>query len=336
MIRAQRITSDNVAQMQGIYQRFSQRAIPDYRWSLEPVPFEDFKIAIAQGHLGGYFVEDTSVEDTVGFLLYCLEAHRAIEINVIYSELDDQKAILDKLIVPFIQDVRQIDGWDVISYPMLGEQEWFIRSINWYGFKPVGQAIVEFDFMDSISLQIMQQQQLPPLDNGITLTPWHPQYAGGTVQSIFEAFSKTTDAFWDPRFRSLQGAREVVHFITSGAMGTLHPECSTIALQDGVPVGFCFLVQSDAMTANIPLIGLRPTLKHKGLGLHLLQLTLIKAIQAMVNGEATIFKITATLDTDNIPAIKMYRRLGFRETYNYPHVYLTREKAMAFQVGKWC
>jgi ribosomal protein S18 acetylase RimI-like enzyme len=336
MIRSHRITTENIHQMQAIYGRFELRAKTEYRWAYDPISFDEFKLAIAQHVLAGYWVEDTSVEDAVGFLLYCQEAHRAIEINVIYSELEDKKAILDKLLIPFIHDVRQLDGWDVISYAMLGEQEHFIRTISWYGFKPVGQAIVEFDILDSISLQILQQQKLPPLSEEFTLDSWQPQYAGGISASIFEAFSQTADAFWDPRFRTLPGAKEVVATLTSGMMGKHIPECTSVALQNGVPVGFCFLVEAGDLSGNIPLIGLRPDVKRQGLGLQLLQRTLAKGVQAMLDSQVNLIKVTATLDTDNIPAIKMYRRLGFRETCNYPHVYMTREKAMAFKQGKWC
>jgi len=336
MIRAHRISSENIDQMQAIYGRFSARARTDYRWAYSPVPFELFKETVAQGFMAGYLVEDTSVEDIVGFLLYCPEAHRAIEINVIYSELEDKKAILDKLIVPFILDVRELDGWDVISYAMLGEQEGFVRSINWYGFKPVGQAIVNFDIMDSISLQIMKQQKPPELTDGFSLSQWQPQLAGAVAETIYEAFHKTSDAFWDPRFRTVQGARDVLSLITSGDMGKFLPDCTTLALQDGVPVGFCFIVQAADFTGNIPLIGVNPIAKRKGLGLHMLQTSLNNTVQGVLDGHVNLLKVHATHDTDNISAIKMYRRMGFREDYNYPHVFLTREKALAFKQNKWC
>ena len=336
MIRAHRITSETIDCLQAIYARFALRAKTEYRWAYEPIPFESFKIAITQGRMAGYWVEDTTIEDTVGFMLYCREAHRSIEINVIYSELEDKKVILDKLIVPFIQDVRELDGWDVISYAMLGEQENFVRTINWYGFKPVGQAIVQFDMMDSISMQIMAQQKPPELAENMTLSPWQPQWIGGVAESIHEAFLKSSDAWWDPRFRSLPGAKEVLALITSGEMGRFLPDCSMIALQDETPVGFCFVVQSADFTGNIPLIGVRPSVKKKGLGLHLLQHALRQTVQSVLDGKANLLKVSATLDTDNISAIKMYRRMGFREVYNYPHVFLTRERALAFQRNKWC
>jgi ribosomal protein S18 acetylase RimI-like enzyme len=90
------------------------------------------------------------------------------------------------------------------------------------------------------------------------------------------------------------------------------------------------------MSGNIPLVGVRPSEKGKNLGNILLQACLNHCIDGMLAERNSILKVSTTMDTDNIPAIKMYRRIGFREEYNYPHVYLTREKAMAYTPGKWC
>jgi len=336
MIKAHRITTESMDVLRPLYQRFSERARPDYHWSYDPVDFGQFQKAVSAKILQGYWVEDTASSGPVGLMLYRHEEHRALEVNVIYSELEDKKTILDRLMRLFIQDIREEPGWDVVSYAMLGQQEHFIRTICWYGFKPVGQAILNLDFMDSISLQILKQQQLSPPGPEYAIEPWQPQHAGEVAQSIFEAFSDATDALWDPRFRTLNGARKVVGLLTNDLMGKFLPSCTMLALKDGIPVGFCFLVQDDVTSGNIPLIGVRPSEAGKGLGNLLLQAAINQCIDDMLAGKNTILKISTTMDTDNIPAIKMYRRMGFREEYNYPHVYLTREKALAYQPGKWC
>ncbi len=337
MIKAHRITSDNVDRLQAIYGRFSARACDEYGWAEEPVPFEQLKKALSHRVVEGYWVEDSGKPDpVVGLMLYRLEDHRAIEINVVYSELDDKKTVLDRLIRQFIADIRDTEGWDVVSYAMLGKQEEFIRTITWYGFKPVGQAILKFPIMDAISLQTLKQQQLTPLEPEYQIDTWKPEYAGETAQSIYESFCNSADAKWDPRFRTLMGAKQVTAMITGGVMGTHVPSCTTVALKNGTPVGFCFLVQPDMTTGNIPLVGIRPSEKKKGLGNHLLKRMLDTCIENMLAGKIGMLEISTTMDTDNIPAIKMYRRMGFREETNYPHVYLTREKAQAFVPGKWC
>lgn len=348
MIKAHRITGENVERLRAIYARFCEKAKSHYRWAHDPVPFDLFAEAIPQKILEGYWVEDTSQGgpeggEPAGFMLYRLEDHRAIEINVVYSELEDKKTILDRLMRQFIADIRDTEGWDVVSWAMLGDQEGFIRTVTWYGFKPVGQAILNFHILepqnynvDPITVQIWKQQQLPALPENYVIESWKPEYAGAVAECVYEAFKDAADALWDPRFRSLMGAKKVVAMITGGMMGTHLAECTTVALKDGVPIGFCFLVQSDMMMGNLPLIGVKPGKKRLGLGAHLLKGMIDRAIDHMMQGKMAMLAISTTTDTDNIPAIKMYRRMGFREEYNYPHVYLTREKARAYQPGVWC
>lgn len=342
MYKAHRITPDNVDRLKSIYERFSAKAKKEYRWSYDPVGFPVLVDAVAAGLMEGLWLEDTSQPidagqgKAVAFMLYCLEAHRAIEINLLYSESDDRKTVLDRLIRLFIEENRNRDSWDVVSFAMLGEQERFIRTITWYGFKPVGQAILKFSFMDTIALQILQQQQPEPLGPEYAIDSWKPEYAAGTAQSIYEAFEKSADARWDPRFRTLEGATQVVEMITTGVMGAHIPGCTTVLLKDGEPVGFCFLIQASPTGGNIPLIGVRPSEKRKGLGSHLLKGMLERAIQAIMAGQVNMVEISTTMDTDNIPAIKMYRRMGFKEEYNYPHVYLSREAMQRYKPGQWC
>ena len=344
MIKAHRITNENVDRIAALYERFRARSTTDYRWSHEPVDFDQFKVCIANKILEGYWVEDTGLEEPpIGLMLYRLEDFRAIEINVVYSEIEDKKTVLDRLLRVFIADVKDTEGWDAISWAMLGEQEGFVRTATWYGFKPVGQAILKFHILtpgtyevDPITVQIWNQQKLPDLEEGYTIDTWKPEYAGAVAECVHAAFEKATDALWDPRFRTLMGAKKVVAMITGGEMGTHLAECTTVALKDGQPVGFCFLVQAEMMAANIPLIGVHPDHKGKQLGNHLLKGMSDKVIRGMMDGKFAMLYVSTTMDTDNIPAIKMYRRMGFREDYNYPHVYMTKEKAQAYKPNVWC
>jgi ribosomal protein S18 acetylase RimI-like enzyme len=336
MLKAHPLTAEHADRLRAIYSRFCARAVSEYRWDVPPAEFEQLMNAVGRVGVFGCWVEDTTLEEPVAFMLYCLEAHKAVEINVIYSEIDDHKTVLDRLMRQFILDVRELSGWDVVSYPMLGTQEVFIRTITWYGFKPSGQAIVNFDFLDSITLQIFQQQQFEPLPPGYRLDTWKPEFGGATANNLFEAFKNSADAKWDPRFRTLYGAKTIVSLITGGMMGTHLPDCTAVVLKNDVPVGFCFIVQTGATTGNIPLIGVHPDEKKRGLGKRLLHFALSNCIRHMVDGKINMLRVNATMNTDNISAIKMYRRLGFKEEYNYPHVYLTREKALAFKPGQWC
>lgn len=335
MIKVHRITTENAETLRAIYGRFAEQAVPVYRWAHDPVEFDQVKPALAHRIVEGYIIEDTALTEPAGFMLYRLEDHRAIEINVIYSELEDKKAVFDRLVRQFIADIKDREGWDVVSYAMLGPQEDFIRTITWYGFKPIGQAIQRFNMLDPISIQVMKQQRLPALEPGYSITSWKPEYAGAISEAIHESFETAADAKWDPRFRTLTGAKRVTAMITGGMMGTHQPACTTVALKDGQPVGFCFIIQGNPTAGNIPLIGVKPSEKGKNLGNHLLRQALDNCIDEMLAARVAMLEVTTTLDTDNVPAIKMYRRMGFQEDYNYPHVYLTREKAQAYVPGQW-
>src|SRR5690606_24771356 len=125
-------------------------------WAHEPLPFEQFRLGMAENVLFGYWVEDTANPEPIALMLYRQEAHRALEINILHSEVEDRKTVADRLMRAFIADNRETEGWDVVSYAMLGKQEGFIRTLPWYGFKPIGQAILSFDLTDAISVQILQ------------------------------------------------------------------------------------------------------------------------------------------------------------------------------------
>lgn len=342
MIKASKLSAENIDKISPLYEDFKSRAKEEFDWDNDPVEFTELKQAFSQNFVEGYLVEDTAKTDPLAFMLMVEEEHRAIEINTLFVQQDDEvKNVIDRLMRQVIKDLKTRDGFEVVSYAMLGRQEKLVRPMPWYGFKLVGQAIVKYNIMDPVTLQILKQQELSPLPEGFTLDTWQPQYAGAVSESIYEAFSKATDSLWDPRFKSLMGAKKVVGMLTQNMMGTFLPECTSVLLKDGTPVGVCFMIQASMTQGNIPLIGVNPQIKKdhpdaKHLGSHLLKSALENTLQQILDGKIGMLEVSATHDTDNINAIKMYRRMGFRETSNYPHAYLTKEKIDEIIVGKWC
>lgn len=342
MIKASKLTIENIDRIAPLYEDFKSRAKEEFSWDNEPVEFNHLKQAFNQNIVEGYLVEDTAQTEPLAFMLMVEEAHRAIEINTIFVTQDDEvKNVIDRLMRQMIADLKTRNGFEVVSYAMLGRQEKLMRPMPWYGFKLVGQAIAKYNIMDPVTLQILKQQELTPLPQGFKLDTWQPHYAGGVSEAIYEAFSKATDSLWDPRFKSLLGAKKVVGMLTQDVMGTFLPKATSVLLKDDTPVGVCFLIQSSMTSGNIPLIGVNPQVKKdtpdvKHLGSHLLKACLENALQQILAGEMGMLDISATHDTDNINAIKMYRRMGFRETDNYPHAYLTKEKIDSIIIGKWC
>jgi GNAT superfamily N-acetyltransferase len=335
MLIVEPLTTESVHQTELLYRQFSAVAKEAYNWDVTPVPFETFRQHIVEQKLSGYQVLDSVTHESIGLALLRFELHGAVEINLIHTEAPQHKVFLDVLIPWLIADLKQRDDWEVISYAMLGKQAAFIRNILWYGFKAVGQCIVEFDMLNTLSIQILGQQPAV-LEAGYSIVPWHPAYASGVIDCIVQCFSGAADALWDPRFRTHEGAQQVLNLMLSGQIGTLLPDCTQILLKEGIPMGFCFLLKTDMTKANIPLIGIHPLANGKGLGKLVLKKTLEAVISGLLAETNTILSINATTDTANNQAIRMYRRLGFTETDHYPHVYLTKAAALAFEPGKWC
>ena len=358
MLETHILTPENVDRIEARYNAFRAVAMAEYDWHDEPVDFETLKPNIVEGYLQGLFIEEPGEDDPVmGFMLYVPEQHRAIEVNVVYIPHElEWKTILDTMLRAFLKDIRFKKGWDTVSWAMLGIQERFVLTSHWYGLKPVGQTIQKFDLMNELSLPVLGKvnQVMPSLPEGYELTTWEgkgqdqfkkpyhwdPDYRDQVAESIFQAFEASSDALWDPRFRSLTGAHRVVGLLGGNQMGLLVPEATSVLLEVDTEsgkkeaVGFCYLVQTDVHKANIPLIGIRPSVRHKGLGKQVLRHALMSMVRGIMAGELMIGEVTATVDTDNYFALKMYRALGFQETTNYPHCYATPDTIRGSYYGR--
>jgi hypothetical protein len=350
-LTASSITPLTVSTLERLYQQFLLEAKDDYGWSEGAIPFGMLVDVLALGDLHAIALEDSSqtgAESTVvGFMLYRVESHRAIEINLVYLEEGlPQKTAVDKLFSYAITQWQTIPDWEVVSYAMLGKQTSLIKTLTWYGFKPVGQCVMNLDFTDPLLMTLLVRQKqenrfVPP--EGLHLVHWQPEFAEAVAAMIYEAFHTKSDALWDPRFRSKEGALTVIDLITSGRIGEFYPNYTWLLTTTPTPknqadfVGFSFLVQADLLTGNIPLIGLikQDAYRNKGLGKGLLQHAMINVVDGILNGELPMLNVHATVDTENAQAVKMYRSLYFQETSNYAHSYLTREMAMAFKAGQW-
>ncbi|MBY0402811.1 MAG: GNAT family N-acetyltransferase [Cyanobacteria bacterium] len=351
MITAFPLDAHNLKEIQSLYKEFMGCAKDKYRWDIDPIEFSVLQSAIEHKLMYAIMVQDVGAQKPLGFMLYRLEDHQAIEINLIYfiepsghvppeknlaHRLSHLKTWMDSLMRCFLSEIKALPDWTVVSYAMLGVQSEYIRTITWYGFKPMGQAILTIDLMDEITLQILMQQKLKPLEAHYQIVPWSETHQEGVAQVLYEAFSNAADALWDPRFRTFEGALSVVELVVSGAMGPHIPKATQIMLNQGKPVAVCFFLEAKLGVGNIPLVGVLPSEKGKGLGGHLLKATLDSALKLILANELGLYLINATMETDNLPAIRMYRRMGFREDYNYPHVYLPYEDAMKVTPGQWC
>lgn len=339
MLTVARLSANNLSAIKPLYSQFQRQAADDYGWDTAPVPYDFLELAIHKGLLEGYRLEDPA-KGVVGFCLYKLEDHAAVEINVIYlADGVPPKAALDVLMRRLLKDLLTRPGWDVISFALLGKQGDLIHTITWYGFKPVGQSIVRFNMLDPVCTQVLKnQEQLPPLPAGYRLQHWDDSRAAQVAEVVYQAFHTKSDAAWDPRFRTREGANTVVELIQNNEMGTHLKTCTSLLLReaDNQVVGFCFLLQTEVTKGNVPLIGILPQEAGKGFGNQLMRHTLFACIRQILDGRIGMAEINATVDTDNFAALHMYRRFGFIEEVNYPHVFLPRQLAASLQPGNWC
>jgi ribosomal protein S18 acetylase RimI-like enzyme len=320
-IMIEELNSRNIDKISELYEDFKTKSSLDYKFEIPPLEYEDFKTVVNENILKGFVLFENLTP--TGFLLYVIEEHKAIELNIIYVINDEHAIKRRKLLLKSLLDqVKDKSDWNVISYPMLGVQENFVRDITLFGFNLIGQAIVKFKFDNIISYKILASQTMSDLPEGYKITYWSDEYFEKASEAICDTFKNSNDANFDPRFLTLEGSREVVLRIISNIFGQFLPESTSILLYNQKLAGICFANVTDAHSANVPLIGIKKEHKNKGFGKYLLKNTVMSVIQNVQVGKVYAKEVNAAVDTDNYPALRMYRKIGFREEYTYPHAYL--------------
>lgn len=324
MLEVKKLTSENISSLQELYNNFKKIAREYYKFETQPLEFEQFKAGIQFKALKGYYAEFEG--KPIGFLFYVLEEHKAIEINLIHIEEEFRGEEVElEMLEALLDDVKDDKDWIVISYPMLGGQAKFVHKMTHLGFKLIGQAIVRFSLSDTIAPQILTKLVLPSMPEGYSIDSWKPEYLNAAGEIIYESFHTAPDAKFDPRFRTPEGSKKVVKMLSESIIGDFLPACTSVLIHENKPVGICFGNLTAPEIGNIPLIGLMPSAQGKGLSLHLIKNTLTCFIRELIDGKIDCLEVNATVETDNFPALKMYRKVGFKEDYNYPHAYKENE-----------
>lgn len=324
MLEIHKINKENVSLLEKLYNEFKSLSNQYYKIETSALEFEQFSKGIYLNILKGYYA--TFEEEPIGFLFYVIEEHRAVEINILHvTEEFWNEDVEYELLAELVEELKTTPGWDVISYPMLGGQSRFVHKMSHLGFKLVGQAIVRFKLNDMISPQIAAKLTLPDILDGWSIDHWKPEYLDDVSNVIYQSFSTAPDARFDTRFRTLEGSKKLVTMLADSIIGDFQPQCTSVLMHEGKAKGICFGNLTTPTIANIPLIGLLPEAQGKGFSLHLLKNTVLKFIHDVIEAKLDCMEINATVETDNFPALKMYRKIGFREDYNYPHAYLENE-----------
>ena len=175
--------------------------------------------------------------------------------------------------------------------------------------------MVRFDFSDSVAYKVLQKADVGQLPEGYSLESWNDKYFDSAVEVINLGFKNSKDVNFDPRFLTTEGCKDVIGKITGNIFGHFMPEETKVIVKDGVLEGVCFVNMVTPAKANIPLISVRKNIRNKGLGKFLLKAAVVGIIKALSEQRICVSEVNAAVETDNYPALKMYRKIGFREDF---------------------
>ena len=318
---ARLLTSNDYKAFATVYNDFRDRAVTEYNFELEPLDFEGFTDAVEKNLIDCLVLYDNTIP--VAFLVYTTAISEAIELNIIHSfKMENMVERAMYLLKKFLELTKAERLDKIVCYPMLGSQKNLIGDIARYGFKFVGIAVLRFMMAGTNSREILKTTQLSPLDNDYKLVDWQDKYFEDAVEVVQEGFEDSADALFDPRFKTIEGTRDIISKIVKNIYAEFLPEATTVMLYNNIPVGFCFMNLTGGRIANIPIVSIRKEHQGKGLSKHMLKKSVEKLIEMADNGIKPITEVNTTTETNNFQALKVYRHLGFKEDYNYPQSYL--------------
>lgn len=318
---ARLLTSNDYKAFATVYNDFRDRAVTEYNFELEPLDFEGFTDAVEKNLIDCLVLYDNTIP--VAFLVYTTAISEAIELNIIHSfKMENMVERAMYLIKKFLELTKAERLDKIVCYPMLGSQKNLIGDIARYGFKFVGIAVLRFMMAGTNSREILKTTQLSQLDNDYKLVDWQDKYFEDAVEVVQEGFETSADALFDPRFKTIEGTRDIISKIVKNIYAEFLPEATTVMLYNNIPIGFCFMNLTGGRIANIPIVSIRKEHQGKGLSKHMLKKSVEKLIEMADNGIKPITEVNTTTETNNFQALKMYRHLGFKEDYNYPQSYL--------------
>lgn len=318
---ARLLTQDDYKGFAPVYEDFRTRACDEYKFELEPLNFEDFTDSVEKNLIDCLVLFENTIP--VAFLVYTTAISEAVELNIIHSfKMEDMTTRSMYLVKKFLELTKAERTEKIVCYPMLGAQKDLIADIARYGFKFVGIAVLRFMTAGTNSRDILKMAQLKELESGYKLVEWDNKYIEDAVEVVQEGFETSADALFDPRFKTIEGTRDIISKIVENIYAEFLPEATSVMLYNDEPVGFCFMNLTGGRIANIPIVAIKKAHQGKGLSKHMLKKSVEKLLEWADNGEKPISEVNTTTETNNFQALKMYRHLGFKEDYNYPQAYL--------------
>lgn len=309
----------------GVYNDFKAKAVDEYKFELEPLDYEEFIDAVEKEYLHCLVLKENDIP--TAFLVYTTSISEAIELNLIHCLGTEDEPTKVKLLLERFLELTTLERQNkVVSYPMLGHQSVFTADIAKYGFKYTGLAVLRFMMGNASSERILENMRLSERPEDYKIVGYADSYKEDAIRVIHESFRDTNDALYDTRYKSIEGTTDIINKIVENIYGEFLPEATSVLLYKDVPVGFAFANVTGGKIANVPLVAIDKKHRGKGFSEHLLNRTLKTVVDWTKIGKKAFTEINVTTETNNYKALKMYRRIGFREDYCYPQAYMMTPK----------
>ena len=323
MYSAKLLTEEDYDFFEELYNDFYSKAKTDYNFELEPLDYDGFLDAIEKEIIQCIILYEN--HKTVGFLVYTTAISEAIELNIIHC-LNNEKyeEYASELLQKFLELTSETRKQKIVCYPMLGSQEKLVGEIVKNGFQFVGIEVLRFKMHGTNSKDLFHRARIVNTPAGYSVVKWNPRYFENAVNVIQESFNDSSDALFDPRFKSLSGCRDILNKVVKDVYAQFLPEATSVLLYENKPVGFCFMNITNGSIVNIPLVGIMN--EHQGKGLSTIMLKHSMDVIIDKAKHSRISEINTTTETNNLQALRLYKNLGFLEDYSYPQAYLPINK----------
>lgn len=305
----------------GVYNDFRSKAVSEYKFELEPLEYDGFIQAIENNYLKCIVLKENLIP--TAFLVYTSAISEAIELNMIHCLGDEDKVTKQKLLIEKFLANTEIERQNkTVSYPMLGHQSVFTADISKYGFKFIGLAVLRFIMGNASSERVLENMKLSPKSEEYKIVSYSDSYKSDVINIIHNSFRDTSDAIYDTRFKSIEGTTDIINKIIESIYGEFLPEATSVLLYNDKPCGLAFANVTGGKIANIPLVAIDKEHRGHGLSEHLLNRTIKTFVDWTKLKKREFSEINVTTETNNYKALKMYRKVGFKEDYCYPQAYL--------------
>lgn len=309
----------------GVYNDFKAKAISEYKFELEPLPYEEFIDAVEKKYMQCIVLKENEIP--TAFLVYTTSISEAVELNIIHCLGSEDEITKVKLLIEKFLELTSVERQSkVVSYPMIGHQSVFTADIAKFGFKYIGLAVLRFMMGNASSERILENMKLSERPNDYKIISYQDAFREDAINVIHESFRDTSDAVYDTRYKTIEGTRDIINKVVENVYGEFLPDVTSVLLYKDIPVGFAFANITGGKIANIPLVAIKKEHRGHGFSEHLLNRSIKTIVDWTKLGRRMFSEVNVTTETNNYKALKMYRRIGFREDYCYPQAYLLNKK----------